>query len=157
MKHRPDLDRARRQLLGATGGLWLLLQARPAAAVSAPETLQGMVRAWAGGRPVTAGRVVLEVPPLVENGNVVPLTISVDSPMNASERVRAIHVFAQKNPQPHVAVFRFGPRAGRAVLSTRIRLADSQTVVAVCEMSDGSFWSGSAEAVVTVSACTEGI
>jgi sulfur-oxidizing protein SoxY len=71
--------------------------------------------------------------------------------------VRAIHLFAQKNPQPYVAVFRFGPCAGRAAVSTRMRLADSQTVVAICEMADGSFWSGSADAVVTVAACTEGV
>jgi sulfur-oxidizing protein SoxY len=79
----------------------------------------------------------------------------VDSPMTVADHVKAVHVFVEKNPQPYVASFHLGPRAGRASVSTRIRLADSQTVVVVCEMSDGSFWSGSADSVVTLAACTE--
>jgi sulfur-oxidizing protein SoxY len=108
-----------------------------------------------GTTPVTPGRVTLDLPPLVENGNSVPLTITVDSPMTAADHVKAIHVFVEKNPQPFVASFHLGPRAGRAVVSTRIRLADTQTVLAICQMSDGSFWSGSADSVVTIAACTE--
>jgi sulfur-oxidizing protein SoxY len=104
---------------------------------------------------VRVGKVALDLPPLVENGNLVSLTVSVDSPMTASEHVRAIHIFAEKNPQPYVAVFRLGPRSGRAQVSTRIRLANSQTVLAIGEMSDGSLWSGSAEVIVTLAACTE--
>jgi sulfur-oxidizing protein SoxY len=124
---------------------------------AAAEQAHEAVRALVGDAPLSPGRVSVDLPPLVENGNVVPLTVSVDSAMTGTDRVRAIHVFAPKNPRPLVAVFRFGPRAGRAVVATRIRLADSQTVTAVCEMADGSFRSGSAEAVVTVAACTEGL
>lgn len=134
---------------GITAGVALPVRA----AQGLPEAIRGLV----GDRLVQAGKVSVDLPPLVENGNVVPLTVSVESAMTAADRVRAIHVFAPKNPQPLVAVFRFGPRAGRAAVSTRIRLADSQTVTAVCEMADGSFRSGSADAVVTVAACTEGL
>jgi sulfur-oxidizing protein SoxY len=109
-----------------------------------------------GGRP-REGRVALDLPPLVENGNTVPFTVKVESPMSAQDHVRAIHVFNEKNPQPNIASFQLGPRAGRAVVSTRIRLADSQTVVALAQMSDGSWWSGAARVIVTVAACTEGI
>jgi sulfur-oxidizing protein SoxY len=147
----------RRDFLAATGAVagTLALRADPASAT--PEQAQEAIRALVGGGTLRKGRVKLDLPPLVENGNAVPLTVTVDSAMSAMDRVRAIHVIAEKNPQPVVAVLRFGPRAGRAAASTRIRLADSQTVVAVAEMADGSFWSGSAEAVVTMSACVEGI
>lgn len=146
----------RREFL-ATGAVLAAGLTGEAQAESTPEQVQQAIRKLVGDAPVRPGRVRLELPPLVENGNVVPLTVSVDSPMTPTDRVWAIHIFAYKNPQPFVAALRFGPCAGRAAASTRVRLADSQTVVAICEMSDGSFWSGSAEAVVTVSACTEGL
>jgi sulfur-oxidizing protein SoxY len=155
MKHGPDLNRPRRQWLGAAGGLWLLLKTRPAAAVSAPETLQAMVRAWAGGRPVTPGRVLLDVPPLVENGNAVPISVRVDSPMTAAESVQEIVVFNEKNPQRDVVRVSFGPASGRAQVDTRIRLATSQQLVALARLSDGSQWSAHVDVIVTLAACIE--
>lgn len=134
----------------------LLAGALVAPVVSAtPAELAAAIGQLTGGVPPRAGRVKLELPPLVENGNVVPLTVSVDSPMTPGDHVRAIHLFAEKNPQPYVATFHLGPRAGRARVATRIRLADSQQVVAVAELSDGSFWSASAASVVTISACID--
>ena len=97
------------------------------------------------------------MPPLIENGNTVPLTVTVESPMTAADHVKAIHVFNEKNPQPNVVSVHLGPRAGKASISTRIRLANSQKVIAVAELSDGSFWSDEAEVVVTLAACLEGI
>jgi sulfur-oxidizing protein SoxY len=113
------------------------------------------IRKLVGSASVTPGRVRLEMPPLSENGHAVPLTVSVESPMTAAEHVRAIHLFTEKNPQPDVATFHLGPRAGRARVATRIRLADTQTVTAIGELSDGSFWSGSATVIVTLAACLE--
>jgi sulfur-oxidizing protein SoxY len=101
------------------------------------------------------GRVKIELPPLVENGNTVPFKVSVESPMSERDHVRSIHVFNEKNPQPNIGDFFLGPRSGRASVSTRIRLADSQTVVALAQMSDGSWWSGAANVIVTIAACTE--
>jgi sulfur-oxidizing protein SoxY len=101
------------------------------------------------------GRVKLDIPALVESGNVVSLAVSVESPMTASDHVKAIHVFNERNPQPNVVGMRLGPRAGRATVSTRIRLADSQTVTAIAELSDGSFWSDSMQVIVTLPACLE--
>src|SRR5436309_2305821 len=112
---------------------------------------------WVCACSVTAGRVKLDVPPLVENGNTVPLAVSAESPMTEADHVKAIHVFTEKNPQPDVVSFRFGPRAGRARAATRVRLADTQTVVAIAELSDGSFWSARADVVVTLAACLEGV
>jgi sulfur-oxidizing protein SoxY len=103
------------------------------------------------------GKVKLELPPLVENGNVVSLSVSVDSPMSTTDYVKAIHVVTERNPQPNVIAAHIGPRAGRAMLSTRIRLADTQTVTAIAELSDGSFWSDSVQVIVTLAACLEAL
>ena len=114
------------------------------------------IRKLAGEKTISKGRVKLDVPPLVENGHLVPLSDSVDSPMSERDHVKAIHLFSERNPQRNMAVFYLGPRAGRAEVVSRVRLAGSQRVVALAEMSDGSFWSGSADVEVTASACGEG-
>lgn len=135
-------------------GLASVIVVKPARAAS--PAMEEAVRKVVGGARVNVGRVTLELPPLSENGNAVPLAVQIESPMTAADHVRAIHVFTERNPQPDVVSFRLGPRAGRARVATRIRLADSQTVVAIGELSDGSFWSGSAQVVVTLAACIEG-
>jgi len=146
-------DPSRRDFLRAAAGLTVLVAVRPAEAT--PAAMQDAIRAVIGTAPVTKGRVKLELPPLSENGNAVPLTVSLESAMTPAEHVRAIHVFTEKNPQPEVVSFRLGPRAGRARVSTRIRLADTQTVTAIAELSDGTFWSAEAAVVVTLAACLE--
>jgi sulfur-oxidizing protein SoxY len=110
-----------------------------------------------GDARINSGKVKLDIPPLVENGNTVPCTVTVQSPMTVADHVKAIHIFTEKNPQPYVISVALGPRAGHASFSTRMRLRDSQTVLAVAEMSDGSFWSGRASVIVTISACLEDI
>jgi len=113
------------------------------------------IRKVTGSAQVHKGRVKLSLPPLVENGHLVPLSVSVESPMTEAEHVKAIHVFTERNPLPEMISFRFGPRAGRALVSTRVRLADTQNVVAIAELSDGTFWSDSAYLIVTLAACLE--
>ncbi len=141
-----------RRLLLAAPALLLL----PRQADATPEAMVEAVRGFTGGAPVTAGRVALDISPLVENGNTVPLSVIVESPMTEEDHVRAIAVFNERNPQPHVITAQLGPRAGRALLSTHIRLATSQTLLAVAALSDGSFWSDRAQVVVTLAACIEG-
>jgi sulfur-oxidizing protein SoxY len=140
---------------GAAAGLGLasLIAVEPAHAT--PAAMQDAIRKVVGAARVRPGRVTLELPPLSENGNAVPLTVLVESPMTEADHVKTIHVFTEKNPQPDVVSFHLGPRAGRARAATRIRLADTQTVTAICELSDGSFWSASAAVVVTLAACLE--
>jgi sulfur-oxidizing protein SoxY len=151
---------SRRGFLLAAGGLAAAVSldsvaaAEPSSAGTA-AAMQEAIRKVVGMARVTKGRVTLDLPPLVDNGNAVALAVSVDSPMTQADYVKTIHIFNEKNPQPNVASFHLGPRAGRASVATRIRLADTQTVVAICEMSDGSFWSGSASVVVTLAACLE--
>ena len=108
-----------------------------------------------GGDP-TPGRVHLDLPPLVENGNAVTITVTVDSPMTPEDHVRRIAVFNDKNPQPNVITAHLGPRSGRAAITTRIRLADTQRITAIAETSDGRYWSTTADAIVTLAACLEG-
>lgn len=150
--------RSRRDVLQAAGalagcGALARLVVRPAAAT--PAMMQEAVRIFVGEAPVRKGKVKLDIPPIVENGNSVPCTVSVDSAMTTADYVKAIHIFNEKNPQPYVISVALGPRAGRAEFSTRIRLADSQTVTAIAELSDGTFWSGDADVIVTLAACIE--
>jgi sulfur-oxidizing protein SoxY len=143
----------RRQFLAAAGGIGLALTVRPAQATPASMTLA--IRRVVGEAEVKPGKIKLDLPPLVENGNTVAMSVSVDSPMTPANYVKAIHVFTEKNPQPNIISVQLGPRAGRASISTRVRLADSQQVVAICELSDGSFWSNTIEVIITLGACLE--
>jgi sulfur-oxidizing protein SoxY len=148
----------RRRFLGLAGSAAVLgavpvVCLRPAEAT--PAMLATAIRNVVGGAMVRTGKVKLDIPPLVENGNTVPMTVSVTSPMTPEDFVKSIHVFNEKNPQPNIGNFYLGPRAGRAQISTRIRLADSQKIVAIARLSDGSFWSATADVVVTLAACTE--
>ena len=117
--------------------------------------LKEALRKVVGDAQVRHGKVKLDLPPLIDNGNAVPVSVTVDSPMTPADHVRAIHVFTEKNPQPNIISAWLGPRAGRASLTTRARIADTGSVYALAQMSDGSFWSDRAEVVVTLSACLE--
>ena len=140
-------------LIAAAGGIGLATVSRPARAT--PAAMQDAARKVTGGAPLRSGRVKLDVPPLIDNGNSVPLSVAVESPMTPADHVKAIHVFSERNPLPNVVSIHLGPHAGRARIATRVRLADSQTVLAIAELSDGSYWTDSAQVVVTLSACLE--
>src|SRR5689334_24742770 len=143
----------RRQFLAAAGGLGLVLAVRPADAT--PASMKQAVRQIVGDARVKPGKIKLDLPPLVENGNSVAMGVTVDSPMTAKDHVKAIHVFTEKNPQPNIISAQLGPRAGKAEIQTRVRLADTQSVVAICELSDGSFWSDTVDVIITLGACLE--
>lgn len=120
-------------------------------------TLDEVIRSFTGGAAVREERVKFEISPLVENGNAVPVSVEIESPMTVADHVRRIALFNEKNPQADVVVFHLSPRSGRARVATRIRLAASQTVVALAETSDGAFWSAKAKVIVTLAACIEDI
>jgi sulfur-oxidizing protein SoxY len=134
----------------------LLCLARAVPLAAAGEDLQAAVRRFANGAPVREGKVTFDIAPLVENGNAVPIAVSADSPMTAADHVTDLAVFNEKNPERNVAVFHFTPRCGRAAVSTRIRLATSQKLVAIARLSDGSHWSATVDVVVTLAGCIEG-
>ena len=140
----------RREVLA---GALSVLVVRPARAT--PESMAAAIQVFVGGAEVRKGRVALDVPPLVENGNSVPIKVTVESPLTPQDFVKTIAIYNEKNPQPNVAIFHLSPRCGRAVVSTRIRLGDSQNIVAIAQLSDGTFWSDTAELIVTLPACAE--
>ena len=148
------MDR-RRFLAGtaATAAVVVVLPLAPASAT--PESMAEAIKKVVGNATPTEARVKLDVPPLVENGNSVSLTVSVDSPMTVADHVKAIHVFNEKNPQPNVLSARLGPRNGKAIVGARIKLGDSQRIVAIAETSDGKFWMAGADVIVTLAACLE--
>jgi sulfur-oxidizing protein SoxY len=148
---------SRRQFLIGSAGIGMASALPLESASATPAMLEEAIRNVIGEANLQTGKIMLEVPPLVENGNTVPVTIIVDSPMSAAEHVKAIHVFNEKNPQPHVISITLGPRAGKARIATRIKLADTQRIVGIAEMSDGSFWTGEANVIVTIAACIEDV
>ncbi|PSO17791.1 SoxY-related AACIE arm protein [Bradyrhizobium sp. MOS003] len=148
----------RRQFLSLAGGVTAagtipIVTLRPLRAT--PAMLNTAIRNVVGEAPIRTGKVKVDIPPLVENGNTVPMTVTVASPMTADDHVKSIHVFNEKNPQPNIANFYLGPSSGRAQVATRIRLADTQKVVAIARLSDDTFWQVAVDVVVTLAACTE--
>ena len=134
-----------------TLGAWF----SPSFVFAKKEDADEAIQKITGNTKIQEGRVTLTIPPLIENGNLVVLKVSVQSPMTANDYVKAIHVIAEGNPLPNIFTAYLTPRSGTANITTRVRLADSQRVWAIAQMSNGSFWQGSAETLVTLSACTE--
>ena len=132
-------------------GVWF----SPTTVLAKPEDAAKAIQEITGGKPLLAGKVTLIIPPLVENGNLVVLKVGVQSPMTASDYVKSIHIIAEGNPLPNIFTVYLSPRSGTASVTTRIRLAESQTIWAVAQMSNGNFYHGKADTLVTLSACTE--
>jgi sulfur-oxidizing protein SoxY len=147
------LPSRRRVLLAAGAGLvgaTAAMLVRPAGATlqAAQELLKKLVKA-----EPKAGKVKLTAPEIAENGNTVPIKIAVDSPMTDKDYVKAVHLLADGNPNPGVASFHFTPASGKAEVEVRIRMAQTQNLIAVAELSDGSVWSASREVKVTIGGC----
>jgi len=131
------------------------LAALPGAALAQVDPLDPLVWVVTNGAQVKQGKVTVELPQLADNGNSVPIKITVDSPMTEADHVKSIHLYSEKNPVRNMANFYLGPRAGKAEINSRVRLAGSQKVTAVAKLSDGSFWYDTASIVVTLSACLD--
>ena len=137
-------------LLLAGSSLLVPLGIRPARAT--PAQVAALIAELVRDAPLHDARVKLDLPVMVENGNSVGMTVSVDAPAGD---VRSIDVFAEGNPLPHVLRVHFGPHAGAPRFATRIRLATSQTVIAVAKLADGSCWRDSVDLLVTLAACID--
>jgi sulfur-oxidizing protein SoxY len=129
--------------------------ALPSVAQATPDALAATLKSILGDKLATVGRVKLDIPELAENGNSVPLTITVESPMTASDHVKMIYILSPENPLPDVARFHLGPRSGRAKVSTSVRLATTQRLMVLAVMADGSAWSTDKDVIVTMSACID--
>ena len=143
----------RRQLLKALGIVGLVPVQQ---AYATPEEASIAINSIIGANTVKEGRVQLELASLIENGNLVTIKVSVTSPMTQSDFVKAIHLVAERNPLPNILSAYFTPQSGTANFTTRIRLADTQRVWAIAQMSDGSFYQTYADTLITSSACSEG-
>src|SRR5260221_3666972 len=122
-----------------------------------PDERAAAVRSVIGDGKPTKGKVALDIPYITETGTSVALGVKVESPMTEADHVTDLHLFADGNPVPRIASFQLGPRAGRAEIATRVRLARSQTVTAVAKMSDGSLWFDSREIIVAQGACVDDV
>ena len=151
----PPFNWTRRHLMTMTAGSALTAMLTPAASAT-PDDADQAIREIFGDRPIHEGRVWVKLPPIAENGNSVAIDISVDSPMAEDDHVRQIAIFSPRNPIPTIAQFQLGPHAGRAQVSARVRLAGTQTLRVIAEMSDGTLWSGKASTYVTLAACVIG-
>lgn len=146
---------SRRHLLAA-GSASALLAAMPRAGAAAENgSLESLIKGVTGGVMPRPGGMSIEMPRISENGNAVPITVRVDSAMTDTDHVRWVHIIAERNPYPDVARFHLTRRAGRALVGTMIRMADTQQIVAVAAMNDGSFRMAQQEVIVTLSACVE--
>lgn len=145
----------RRAILASTGIFSIATALAPLASAT-PEDADQAVRDIFGDRPVNPGKVTVTLPPIAENGNSVSLGITVDSPMTETDFVRQIVVISPRNPIATIARFHLGPHAGRAEVSTRVRMAGTQTLRVVAEMNDGTLWSGTGSTYVTLAACIIG-
>jgi sulfur-oxidizing protein SoxY len=145
----------RRQML--TIGAGILTVAAWGGAISparaAKNDSEELIKKFTGGKPATEGRVRLDLPEIAENGNTVPMTVSVESPMTEQSYVSDVLIVSDGNPRGGIATFHFSPASGMAEVNTRVRLAETQHVIAVAKMNDGSFFMASKPVKVTIGGC----
>ncbi len=151
----PQDPERRSVLIGlGVGGLAVVgMTLVPRAVLADAESMAAAIKERIGDAATKEGRISLELPQIAENGNTVPIAFEIESPMTESDYVKAVHIFAEKNPLPNVGTFRFTPRSGKARASTRMRLIKTQNIVAVAEMSDGSVYMAKTEVKVTIGGC----
>ena len=145
----------RREALGLGAGAAVFLATGlklDSAAATAEDTMK-LVMEFAGGQEPMAGKITLSAPEIAENGNTVPISVSVDSAMTADDYVESVIILAEGNPRPGVATFKFSPMSGVAEASTRMRLAKTQKVIAVAKMNSGAVFMDAKEVKVTIGGC----
>ncbi len=152
MVRRDVLDR-RQFALGTAAGLAALGLSSSGRAQDQQQAWEQAIKNILGDAKPVEGKITLELPEIAENGNTVPFSVAVDSPMTQADNVKAIHIISTANPQPGVATFRFSPLSGRAAASSRMRLARTQEVIAIAELTDGRFLMAKRNVKVTIGGC----
>ena len=143
---------SRRQVLAGSAGA-LAAASFGVQPAQAANNAQDLIKAFTGGKAATEAKVKLDLPEIAENGNTVPMTVTVESPMSEQSYVSDVLVVADGNPRGGIVTFHFSPASGVAEANTRIRLAETQNVVAVAKMNDGSFFKASKQVKVTIGGC----
>jgi sulfur-oxidizing protein SoxY len=146
------IDRRQALALGAAAGALILTGSADPSYADTKEA-DDLIKAFAGGKTPGEGKVRLDLPEIAENGNTVPMTVTVESPMTEQSYVSDVLILADGNPRPGVATFRFTPASGMAEANTRIRLAETQNVIAVAKMNDGSVYMNKKQVKVTIGGC----
>lgn len=146
---------ARRGFVAGLAGMAAALLVRAPAARAQSEGFSEQLRKLTGGARVQSGRVSIDTPRLADSGYSVPIRVRVEGAMTAADHVTSVTLLSERNPRPVIAKFHFGPRSGRVDVSTRVRLNGTQRVLAIAQLSDGSFWSAAAQVEVTESACLD--
>ncbi len=149
----PYKELSRRSMLIAAGAGAAALVMAPRLAMAKPEQVEAELEKLYGDKPRNEGKIKLDLPSIAENGQVVPLKFEVESPMTESDHVKAVHIFADGNPNPGVASFFFTPQMPKAAAQFRLRLAGTQNIVAVAEMADGTLHAAKQEVKVTIGGC----
>jgi len=150
---KPTIDRRQFLALTAAGAATAVLGGGSLPAAASADAVAKEIEKFTGGAKVAEGKVTLFTPEIAENGNSVPIEVSVESPMTAADHVQSVKILAEGNPNPAVVTFHFTPTSGEASAKTRIRLAKTQNVVAVAKMSDGSFVMAKNQVKVTIGGC----
>jgi sulfur-oxidizing protein SoxY len=151
---RISIAHSRRRFIVATGAAALVgLAGIPAARADKAMMNESVMKLIGDKKPGEGTMIKLDLPEIAENGNTVPLRFEIESPMTEADYVKSVHVFAEGNPRPDVASFHFTPASGKAAAATRMRLAKTQNVVAIAEMSDGKVYRASKEVKVTIGGC----
>ncbi|MBC7280671.1 thiosulfate oxidation carrier protein SoxY [Hoeflea sp.] len=145
----------RRHVLGLTVGAaaFAVAGARITPALASVEDTDKAIMDFTGGTAPGEGKITLTAPEIAENGNTVPVSVSVESAMEGDDMVESVILLADGNPSPAVATFHFTELSGAALATTRMRLAKTQNVVAVAKMKDGSFFMDKKEVKVTIGGC----
>lgn len=144
---------SRRDFLAVAGKLGIVVTLVPASANATPEQVTAEIKKFYADKPMADGKIKLDLPTIAENGLVVPLNFEVESPMTATDYVKAVHFFADSNPNPNIASFYYTADVPKASAQIRIRLAQTQNIVAIAEMSDGKLYKTSKEVKVTIGGC----
>ena len=146
-------DPSRRGFIRVAGLVAITAALAPRMAFADEKAVSEEIKKLYGDKALGTGRIKLDVPQIAENGLVVPINVEIESPMSATDFVKTVHVFADGNPQPGVISYRFTPECGKAAASTRMRLAQTQNIVCVAEMSNGQLFSVKQEVKVTIGGC----
>ena len=148
-----QMQASKRQFLRTAGIAAVAAVIAPRLAFASPAEVPAEIKKLYGDKKMASGRIKLDVPQIAENGLVVPINVEVESPMTAANYVKSVHVFAEKNPLPGVVSYKFTPESGKAAASTRMRLAETQDIVVVAEMSNGELFTTKSEVKVTIGGC----
>jgi sulfur-oxidizing protein SoxY len=148
-----SVEKTRRETLALGGIAALAAFLAPRMAVADEASVAAEIKKLYGDKKFDSSKIKLDVPEIAENGLVVPVNVEVESPMTDADHVKAVHVFADGNPFPGVVSYRFTPACGKAAASTRMRLAQTQNIICIAEMSDGKLYMAKSNVKVTIGGC----